>query len=77
MLPVLKTAAVGEVRINNVIELLANEFALSDEECSQLLPLGKQTTFANLVHWAKSYLQTSAKGKDPLQCNGSLVHPGP
>lgn len=56
MLPVLKTAAVGEVRVNDVIELLANEFALSDDERSQLLPSGKQTTFANRVHWAKSYL---------------------
>jgi len=56
MLPVLKTAAIGEVRVNDVIELLANEFALSDEERSQLLPSGKQTTFANRVHWAKSYL---------------------
>jgi restriction system protein len=56
MLPVLKTAAAGEVKINHVVEKLADEFALSAEDRSQLLPSGKQTTFANRVHWAKSYL---------------------
>jgi len=30
---------------------------LSEEEKSQLLPSGKQTRFANRVHWARSYLK--------------------
>ena len=56
MLPVLQIAAEGEVRISDVVERLADEFALSAEDRSHLLPSGKQTTFANRVHWAKSYL---------------------
>ncbi|MFC5355776.1 restriction endonuclease [Azospirillum himalayense] len=57
MLPVLKTAAGGgEVRIGDVVDQLADAFALTDEERAQLLPSGRQTTFANRVHWAKSYL---------------------
>ncbi len=56
MLPVLRIAAEGEVRISDVIERLADEFHMSPEERSQLLPSGRQTTFANRVHWAKSYL---------------------
>lgn len=56
MLPVLQSAAAGEVRISDVVEKLADEFHLSAEERSHLLPSGKQTTFANRVHWAKSYL---------------------
>jgi restriction system protein len=56
MLPVLRIAAEGEVRISDVVERLADEFALSAEERSHLLPSGRQTTFANRVHWAKSYL---------------------
>lgn len=57
MLPVLNSAAGGaEVRIGDVVDQLAKMFALSDEERAQLLPSGKQTTFANRVHWAKSYL---------------------
>lgn len=57
MLPVLKTASGGgEVRIGDVVDLLADAFTLTDEERAQLLPSGRQTTFANRVHWAKSYL---------------------
>ncbi len=56
MLPVLKKAAKGEVRISDVVEALAKELELTVEEQEQLLPSGKQTTFANRVHWAKTYL---------------------
>jgi restriction system protein len=56
MLPVLKVAADGEIRISDAVERLIVVFGLSTEEKSQLLPSGRQTTFANRVHWAKSYL---------------------
>jgi restriction system protein len=56
MLPVLREAASGEVRISDVVERLANEFNLTPEARSHLLPSGRQTTFSNRVHWAKSYL---------------------
>lgn len=56
MLPVLRFSAADEVKISSVVELLADNFNLSSEERSQLLPSGRQTTFANRVHWAKSYL---------------------
>lgn len=56
MLPVLKRSAAGEVSIQQVIEELASEFNLSDDERAELLPSGRQTTFANRAHWAKSYL---------------------
>jgi restriction system protein len=56
MLPVLRAASESEVRISDVVERLADEFPMSAEERSQLLPSGRQTTFANRVNWAKSYL---------------------
>lgn len=57
MLPVLRVAGDGqEHRIGDVIEQLARDFRLTDEERNQLLPSGKQTTFANRVHWARGYL---------------------
>jgi len=56
MLPVLRFAAKGEVKISDVVEQLACDFNLTSEERAQLLPSGKQTTFSNRVHWAKSYL---------------------
>lgn len=56
MLPVLRKATEGEVSIQTVIESLAEDFGLTDEERAELLPSGRQTTFANRAHWAKSYL---------------------
>ena len=57
MLPVLKVAGDGaEHRIGDVINQLAREFGLTEEERQQLLPSGKQSSFANRVAWAKSYL---------------------
>lgn len=56
MLPVLRSASVDEVKISDVVERLAAEFQLTADEREQLLPSGRQTTFANRVHWAKSYL---------------------
>lgn len=56
MLPVLRKSANGEVSIQQVVDELAAELGLSDEERAELLPSGKQTTFANRAHWAKSYL---------------------
>jgi restriction system protein len=56
MLPVLSAAADGEMRIGQVVDRLADQLGLSAEERAELLPSGKQTLFANRVHWAKTYL---------------------
>ena len=56
MLPVLRVAAEGEMRISDAVERLAGELGLTAEEQPYLLPSGRQTTFSNRVHWAKSYL---------------------
>lgn len=57
MRPVLESCRNGEVRIGDVAQTLADRFELTDEERGELLPSGKQTRFANRVHWAKSYLK--------------------
>jgi restriction system protein len=56
MLPILRIAAEGEVRISDVVEKLAAEFSLSPEERSHLLLSGTKTTFSNRVHWANGHL---------------------
>lgn len=56
MLPVLRTSSNGEARISTVVEKLADELRLSDDERADLLPSGQQTRFSNRVNWAKSYL---------------------
>jgi len=57
MRPVLEACANGEVSNPYVIEKLANEYNLTDEERAELLPSGKQARFSNRVQWAKSYLK--------------------
>jgi len=57
MLPVLLQSSNGEVRIGDVVNQLALDLGLSEAELAELLPSGKQTTFANRVHWAKSFLK--------------------
>lgn len=56
MLPVLRESAQGEVKISDVVTTLGQKLGLPEAELSELLPSGKQTTFANRVNWAKSYL---------------------
>jgi restriction system protein len=57
MLPVLRLSAMDEVKISDAVERLAEEFHLTEEELGELLPSGRQTTFSNRVHWAKTYLK--------------------
>ncbi|MBV1929032.1 MAG: restriction endonuclease [Gammaproteobacteria bacterium] len=57
MLPVLKSCEQGEMVTSDVVDTLAVEYQLTQEEQEQLLPSGKQTTFSNRIHWAKGYLK--------------------
>jgi restriction system protein len=56
MLPVLTLSSKGETRIGDAVDILAQQLGLTPEERAELLPSGKQTLFANRVHWAKTYL---------------------
>ena len=56
MLPVLVAGKDGEVSVTTVVSDLASQFSLTDEQRATLLPSGRQTTFSNRVHWAKTFL---------------------
>lgn len=57
MLPLLKLADDGqEHRVSDVIEPLAKQLGLSANELAEMLPSGRQPTFNNRIHWAKTYL---------------------
>ena len=45
-----------EKNIRDAVSAIAKQMNLSEEEKDQLLPSGKQTIFANRVHWARTYL---------------------
>jgi len=58
MLPVLKISEDGNTyKFRDVIESLADQFSLTDEERRELLPSGSQAVFDNRVGWARSYLK--------------------
>lgn len=57
MRPVLEKASSGEVRIGDLVQELADDLGLTQSEREEMLPSGRQTRFANRVHWAKSYLK--------------------
>jgi restriction system protein len=56
MFPVLRRVVQTEQPIRTVISELAEEFGLSEEERTVLLPSGKTPLFASRVHWAATYL---------------------
>ncbi|MFD1384365.1 restriction endonuclease [Rhodanobacter aciditrophus] len=45
-----------EVRLRDVIDVLAEQFELSEEERSELLPSGRQRVIDNRIGWARTYL---------------------
>src|SRR5438067_13271224 len=58
MLPLLKIAGDGnEHNTPEVIEILAQQFGLSENDRNEMLPSGKQRKFDNRVNWTKTYLQ--------------------
>jgi restriction system protein len=53
----------GEKNISEAITALADEFHLTEQERSQLLPSKKQTTIQNRVYWARFYLDKAGAVK--------------
>jgi restriction system protein len=57
MRPVLECARKEPRKISDVVEEISSNLTLSVEERHQMLPSGKQTTIANRIHWARSYMK--------------------
>jgi restriction system protein len=87
MLPLLKLAGDGDIyNFHDVVDKLAKEFRLSDDDISTLIPSG-QPRFENRVGWAKTYLKKSGlitypkrghvqitqRGKDVLKENPQII----
>jgi len=57
MLPLLKSISDRqEHKMRDIIELLSNEFNLTEEERKELLPSGQQPIIDNRIGWARTYL---------------------
>jgi restriction system protein len=66
MLPVLRLASSGEeLKFRDMVETLAQEFHLTPEERSELLPSGSAFLFDNRVGWARTYLKQASLLESP------------
>lgn len=80
MLPLLKALGDGEEHsLHEVIESLADQFELTDEERRELLPSGRQAKLANRVGWARTYmkkaglLESTGRGKFRINDRGLSI----
>lgn len=61
MLPLLKFSSdKKEHSLREAVDVLSNQFKLTEEEQRELLPSGQQPIFVNRVGWARSYLKQAA-----------------
>jgi restriction system protein len=66
MLPLLKTIYDGkEYEFKKLIEILAVQFKLNEEEKNELLPSGQALLFPNRVGWARTYLKKAGLIESP------------
>ena len=77
MLPLLRLAAdQQEHKFRDAVEMLAQEFSLSDQERSELLPSGSQPVFHNRVGWARTYLKQAGLLESPRRGFFKIAQPG-
>jgi restriction system protein len=57
MLPVLRAAADGDITAADLRSRVARDLQLTEADLAEVLPSGRQTTFANRTAWANVFLQ--------------------
>lgn len=77
MLPLLKLVSDGqEHKYRDLIESLAIEFEVTDEERKELLASGNQAIFDNRVGWAKTYLKKAGLLDSPKRATFVITELG-
>lgn len=77
MLPLLQIVSDGkEHKYRDLIENLASEFNLTDEERKELLASGSQAIFDNRVGWAKTYLKKAGLLDSPKRATFTITDVG-
>jgi restriction system protein len=67
MLPLLKRAAEGQVRVPDIRESIADEFKLTNDERAEMLRSGTQRVLENRLYWAKIYLSRAGLLETPVR----------
>jgi restriction system protein len=77
MLPVLKVLSDGGARrLRELVDILSDEFGLSEEERKELLPSGQKSIFYNRVGWACTYLKQAALTEYPQRGFSKITERG-
>jgi restriction system protein len=77
MLPLMKLVSDGqEHKYRDLIEKLAIEFKITDEERKELLASGNQSIFDNRVGWAKTYLKKAGLLDSPKRATFIITELG-
>ncbi len=77
MLPFLKLLADGQEHgLNEIHDVLENQFGLTDEERRELLPSGLQPIFRNRVGWARTYLKKAGLVISPKRAHFKISDKG-
>ena len=77
MLPLLELAGDGEtLQIRKAVDILAQRFALTDDETRELVPSGRQPRFHNRVSWARTYLAKAGLLESPKRGYFSITDRG-
>jgi restriction system protein len=76
MLPVLKAAGQGEIRVSDIVDQIADSFSLTDDERSALLPSARQTIISNRIHWAKTYLMQAGLLESTRRAHFTITNRG-
>jgi restriction system protein len=66
----------GEKNIREAMKAIANQFALTEQDLSELVPSGKDTLFANRIHWARTYLDKAAAIKRTRRAHFQITDRG-
>lgn len=65
MLPVLRVASQSEMRVPDAATKIADLLGLTEEDCEQMLPSGRQRVLHNRIHWAKFYMSKAGLIESP------------
>lgn len=77
MLPLLRKVADGrEYKYRDLVEILASEFHVTDDERKELLASGNQPIFDNRVGWAKTYLKKAGLLDSPKRAVFTITDVG-
>jgi restriction system protein len=67
MLPLLRIAAEGEARVADIVDRIAEQLGVTEDEREELLPSGRQRVMHNRIHWAKFYMSKAGLISSPAR----------